>query len=293
MSLEKRIRDELHDTAERLALDPGEYRRAMARGATRRRQRLAMLVTGGLALAVIVVAANAIELDGPVEPASDIATALAPVPSETSAPGSVETTAVPVMRTDEIVAVASIDGLGVYSPAGETAFLTSDLYYSISRAISDGEGGLVYTHEVTPLSWVQGSLMRLAPGASNPTVLVAPEGGGVITPLGVDQGSVFYRLDDLAGQSSIRAIGLDGSDSRVVVGPTPMLGSAAVANGLLILGLGGECGGYALYDTSGTALPTPDWALECGPGVQNDIALADGYLFTLSDIDSQRHLVRI
>jgi len=294
MSLEKRIRDELHDTAERLALVPGEYRRAMERGATRRRQRLAMIVTGALALGVVVVAANAIELAGPVEPASDVATTLGPVPPVTSAPGSVETTAVPVMMADEIVAVASIDGLGVYSPGGETAFLTSDPYHqSISWAISDGEGGLVFTHEVTPLPWVQGTLMWLGAGASMPSPLVAPEGGGVITPLEVDQGSVFYRLDDLAGSSSIRAIGLDGSDSRVVVGPTPMLGSAAVSEGLLVLSLGGDCGGYALYDTAGTALPTPDWASECGPGVQNDIDLADGYLFTLSDIDSQRQLVRI
>ncbi|MGI8518262.1 MAG: hypothetical protein ACR2ME_07975, partial [Acidimicrobiia bacterium] len=60
-----------------------------------------------------------------------------------------------------------------------------------------------------------------------------------------------------------------------------------------VLSLGGDCGGYALYDAAGTALPTPDWASQCGLGVQNDIALADGYLFTLSDIDSQRHLVRI
>jgi len=294
MSLEKRIRDELHDTAERLALDPGEYRRAMERGATRRRQRLAMIVTGALALGVVVVAANAIELDGPVEPASDVATTLGPVPPVVSAPGSIETTAVPVMMADEIVAVASIDGLGVYSAGGETALLTSDRYYqSISWAISDGEGGLLYTHEVTPLSWVQGSLMRLAPGASNPTGLIAPDGGGVITPLGVYQGSVFYRLDDLAGESSIRAIGLDGANSRVVVGPTPQLGSAAARDGLIVLSLGGDCGGYLLYDTAGTALPTPAWATECGPGVQNDIALADGYLFTLADIDSERQLVRI
>ena len=40
MSLEDRIRNELHDTAERLALDPGEYRRAIEDAARRRHRRL-------------------------------------------------------------------------------------------------------------------------------------------------------------------------------------------------------------------------------------------------------------
>ncbi len=68
MSLEKRIRDELHDTAERLALDPGEYRRAMELGAKRRRQRIGLILTSAVGLAAIVFAANAIEIGGTDEP---------------------------------------------------------------------------------------------------------------------------------------------------------------------------------------------------------------------------------
>lgn len=302
MSLEKRIRDELHDTAERLALDPGEYRRAMEIGATRRRHRWGMLLAGALGVAAIFVVANALEL-GPDETgilAGETATSLVPIaatalaplpPATTTGPA---TTMRPVFELGESVAATSTDGLAIFAPPGEPVLLTSDTYYrTISWVIFDGAGGIIYTHEVTPLPWVQGSLLRLAAGATRPSVLVGPGGGGVITPLGVDGGSVFYRLDNLAGESSIRAIGLDGGGDREIVGPTPMMAAAAVADGIVVVSLGGDCGGYELYDTTGAALDRPEWATACGPGVSNDIALADGYLFTISDIDSQRQLVRI
>ena len=302
MSLEKRIRDELHDTAERLALDPGEYRRAMELGARRRRQRIGLILGGAVGLAAIVFAANAIEIGGSNEPGilagstasildSTTQSTLAPVPPVSTAP---PVTTPALREIGESVAVASTDGISVFDPGQEGAVLTGDPHYqSISWVVTDGEGGMIYTHEVTPLPWEQGSLMRLPAGSANPTALVAPEGGGLITPIGVDDGSVFYRLDDLAGQSSIRAIGLDGSESRVIVGPLQMSASAAVDDGMLVVGLGGECDGYQFFGTDGTQLPTPDWAAECGPGVGNDIALADGYLYTMSDIDGQRQLVRI
>ena len=301
MSLEKRIRDELHDTAERLALDPGEYRRAMDLGAKRRRQRIGLILTSAVGLAAIVFAANAIEIGGTDEPgilAGNTASPIDPTTQSTLAPvppvSTVPPSTMPAVRDlGASVAVATSDGIAVFDPGKETAVLTGDPYYqAITWIVSDGEGGLVYTHEVTPLPWKQGSLMRLPAGASNPIVLVAPDGGGLITPIGVDDGSVFYRLDDLAGESSIRAIDLDGADARVILGPVPLLASAAVDGGMLVVSLGGDCGGYQLFSTDGAQLPTPDWAAECGR-VGNDIALADGFLFTMYDIDSQRHIVRI
>lgn len=297
MSLEKRIRDELSDTAERLALDPGEYRRAMERGATRRRQRLALFATSGVGLVALVLAINALETGTDPNIAGSLTTAipattLAVVPPVTTA--NTGTTTPALFEIGESVAATSADGLAIFEPQRDPVLLTSDPYYkTISWVISDGDGGIVYTHEITPLPWEQGTLLRLPAGAINPQVLVAPEGGGLITPLGVEDGSVFYRLDDLAGESSIRAIGLDGSDSRVVVGPMPLLAAAAVDDGLLVVARGGDCGAYELYTTDGAALPVPAWAAECGAGAQSDIALADGFLFTLSDIESQRQLVRI
>ncbi len=109
-----------------------------------------------------------------------------------------------------------------------------------------------------------GSRARLCdspPGAANPTALVAPEAGGLITPIGVDNGSVFYRHIDLAGESSIRAINLDGTDARIVVGSIPGFAYAAVDEGMLVITL--DCGGYQFFSTDGAQLPTPDWATEC------------------------------
>jgi len=298
MSLEKKLRDELHDTAERLALDPGEYGRAMERGALRRRQRWGLLTGGALGFAAVLVLANALELGGDDPQLGTLLsgapnTTLATMPPATTLPSS-PATAPPVTVFEQALAIAADDGIAVLAADQGSTFLSSDPFYqSISWAISDEDGGLLFTHEVTPLPWEQGTLMRLPAEASQPIALVAPEGGGVITPLAVEEGSVFYRLDDLGGHSRIMAVGLDGADSREIVGATPLMASAAVADGVVAVSLGGECGGYLFYATTGGPLPTPEWASVCGPGIQNDIALADGYLFTLSDIDSQRQLVRI
>ena len=221
MNLEKRIRDELSDTAERLALDPGEYERAMERGATRRRQRFALIATSGVGLVALMVAINAIEsgtdpnLVG--SPTTAIpATTLAMVPAVTTA--NAETTMPALFEIGESVAATSADGLAIFEPGRDPVLLTSDPYYqTISWVISDGEGGLsIPTKSPPPLG--AGDADAVAGRGDQPQVLVAPEGGGLITPLGVDQGSVFYRLDDLAGESSIRAIGLDGTNSRMIVG---------------------------------------------------------------------------
>ena len=55
MRLEDRIRTELHDTAERLALDPGEYRRAIETARRRRQRRIVSALSGMVVVAGLVV----------------------------------------------------------------------------------------------------------------------------------------------------------------------------------------------------------------------------------------------
>ena len=55
MRLEDRIRNELHDTAERLALDPGEYRRAIETARRRRQRRIISALSGMVVVAGLVV----------------------------------------------------------------------------------------------------------------------------------------------------------------------------------------------------------------------------------------------
>ena len=55
MRLEDRIRNELHDTAERLALDPGEYRRAIEVAQRRRQRRIIGALSGMVVVAGLVV----------------------------------------------------------------------------------------------------------------------------------------------------------------------------------------------------------------------------------------------
>src|SRR5688572_25019332 len=105
MRLEDRIRNELHDTAERLVLDPGEYRRAIEAAKQRRRQRIIGALSGMVVVAGLVVVALALR------PASEVVV----TPSSTSPPAttapSPATTALPVASAGAAVVVAGPDGI--------------------------------------------------------------------------------------------------------------------------------------------------------------------------------------
>ncbi|HJQ95219.1 MAG TPA: hypothetical protein VJ935_05860 [Acidimicrobiia bacterium] len=287
MRLEDRIRNELHDTAERLALDPGEYRRAVEAGQRRRRQQIIGTLSGMVAVAGLVVVVLALRPGGEVvvNPSSTTAPA-------TTAP-SPATTALPVATAGAAVVVAGPNGIA-WSEIGatEAGVLESDPYYeAISWVVSDGDGGLVFTHEVTPLPWDQGTLLWLPAGATAPRPISAPPPQSLITPIGVEDGRVYYRLDS-QGMSEIVSIDLNGQDQQLVVGATPVMIGAALADGRLAVALGGDCGSLDLYAVDGTALPDLQWMPDCLAASISDVAATGDFLFTLEDGGDARLLRR-
>jgi hypothetical protein len=288
MRLEDRIRNELHDTAERLALDPGEYRRAVAAGRRRRRQQILATLSGLVGVAALAVIALALRPGIGEVVAPSVTTSPA-----TTAP-SPATTALPVATAGAAVVVAGPRGITwtELGADGGSGSLASDPFYeTISWVTGDDAGGLVFTHEVTPLAWDQGTLLWLPAGASAPRPIVAAPAQGLITPIGVEAGRVYYRLD-AQGLSEIVAIDLEGENSEVVLPATAELVAVSFRASRLAVAKGGDCTEISLYQgADGSRMPVqfPD----CYPASISDLALAGNSLFLLEDGSDGRLLRKL
>lgn len=164
---------------------PGDVDVVMSRG---RRRRLAIWAGQGLVVAAAVVAvvfgANSL-LRGPaVDPTVPVgSTPDGTTPPVTTIPSSVPATSLPspVGGLGLVDVVALFGGEGVTLYAGGTAHpVAGDRYYEgVGNLVGDGAGGLVFVHEVTPLPWHQGTILRLASGAVRPEVLLAGDAGAL------------------------------------------------------------------------------------------------------------------
>jgi hypothetical protein len=284
VKLEDRLRRELHDTAEHLIISPDKYEEIVRVGRRRRRAMLASGVAGIVAIAAMLAVAFTLRSISPDRVA---------VTAPTTIPAS-DTTA-PVVMTpavDQAVVVARPDGISVEGLAGDHMLLESDLYYEgISWVISDGAGGLIYQHDVTPLPWVQGTVMRLPAGAPNPQAVVAPPPGGYLRPLDVDNGILLYRQDVMA-ISEVIGLDLATGKTHVVVPATDYLIGASVEAGEVVAVLGGDCSQFAHYGIDGSELAGPSWDDgKCLSTSINDVAFTGQYLYTLEDSEG-RQVVR-
>jgi hypothetical protein len=285
MRLEDRIRNELHDTAERLALDPGEYRRAIEVAQRRRQRRIIGALSGMVVVAGLVVIVLALR------PGDEVVVG----PSSTTAPAttapSPTTTALPVVTAGAAVVVAGPDGItwtGLGAD-GTTGVLESDPYYeAISWVASDGEGGLVFTHEVSPLPWDQGTLLWLPAGAVAPRPVAAPTSQGLITPIGVSNGRVYYRLDS-QGTSEVIGVDLDGQNQEVLIPAASELIAASLSDSVLALVHGVDCTEIDLFMTV-DGHQMPDGFSDCYPASINDLALSGDSLYVLEDGSAGRVL---
>lgn len=283
MKLEDRLRRELHDTAEHLIISPDKYEEVVRAGRRRRRLLLASGVLGSVAIAGAVVLALSLQ------PVSHDNVA---VDSPTSVPPITTTAPVVTPSVGSAVLVAGPDGIRIAGRDGEQILLEGDLYYEgISWVISDGAGGLIYQHDVTPLPWKQGTIMRLPAGASKPHDLVSPPDGGYLRPLDVDLGFLMYR-QDTAGTSQVLAIDLATLESHLVIPPTPLLVGASAESGQVVAVLGGDCSRFTYYHIDGRVSERPPWDDGgCLPASVNDVAFNGRFIFTLEDADT-RELVR-
>lgn len=77
--------------------------------------------------------------------------------------------------------VPAASGIEVLFPDGSERLVDVEasgpyagLFAGVSTVLSDGAGGIVFQHELTPPPWVDGTILHLAAGATTPEVLVEP-----------------------------------------------------------------------------------------------------------------------
>ena len=289
MKIEDRLRRVLSDTAEHLALDTDTYEHVLDLG--RRRRRLRQLATT-LGSAMVVAAVVGLLALGPLRnPApilSSTTTTSAPITTTTSTDSA---TGAAIPATEGVIVATPEKGILIEGFDGTMSQLTSDLYYeAIAWVISDGAGGIVFQHEVTPLPWTQGTVLRLPAGAANPVPLITPEPGTYIRPLDTDAGLVLYRVDS-GGTSEVRTIDPGTNVIHTFIPPTEFLIGASADDGAIVAAFGGDCPGFKIFRPDGSS-ETPAWdAGTCQIGFINDLAFSGGYLYTIEDSEG-RNLVR-
>lgn len=285
MKIEDRLRRELTDTAEHLALDVDTYEHVLDLGRRRRRSRQ-LAAAAGTAL-IVTVAVGVLALRPSNTPGPIVATTTTTPPSITTT-----TTGNLIPATKGVLLATPNDGIVISGFDGTSSALTSDMYYeSIAWVISDGAGGIIFQHEVTPLPWTQGSILQLAAGATTPTVVVAPDPGTYVRPLDTDNEVLLYRVDS-GGSSEVRAIDVDTKAIQTVIPATEFLITAGSEDGVVVSALGGDCPRFEVVGLDGSAVETPNWdAGKCQIGFINDLAFSGGYVYTIEDAE-ERNLVR-
>lgn len=243
-----------------------------------------MVVVAGLVVIVLALRPGSEVVVSPSTTGPSTPTTAAPSPT---------TTALPVVTAGAAVVTAGPEGISwtVLGTDGATGALESDPYHeAVSWVASDGEGGLVFTHEVSPLPWEQGTLLRLPAGAVTPQPVAAPPPQGLITPIGVSNGRVYYRLDS-QGTSAVVSVELNGQNQEVVIPASSELIAASLSDSILALVRGIDCAEIDLFTTDGQQMP--DGFPDCYPASINDVALSGDSLYVLeegSDGRVLRHL---
>lgn len=287
MKIEDRLRRQLHDTAEQLAIRPEDYERVLRRG---RRRRMVSLASGAAVSVASVVAVMAVWSFNNPSP-SRVASGST---STTASPSTTTLLPQPNFAPITNVVTAGAEGITIQDlSTGDETTLVSDLYYeTISWVVSDGAGGLVFTHYVTPLPWAQGSIMWLPAGEKLPRPLIAPGPGELMVPIDMVDGeqTLVLRYDTLNG-SEVRALALNTSASFPVVPATDVLIDAAIDGNVVVIVTGGVCNSVEFhYITGGRYEDFSPLEGDCLPSI-NAIGMAGGFLYTIEDSAEGRQLV--
>ena len=287
MKIEDRLRRELNDTAEHLALDKDTYEHVLDLGRRRRRSRQLGAAAGAAMIATVVV--GVLALRPPVTPGPIVAT------TTTTAPPGTTTTSAPagnlIPATTGVLLATPNDGIVISGFDGSSGSLTSDTYYEgIAWVISDGAGGIIFQHEVTPLPWTQGAILQLPAVATIPSVLVSPDPGTYVRPLDTDSGLLLYRVDS-GGTSEVRTIDLRTQAIQTVIPATEFLINAGAEDGAVVAAYGGDCPRLEVFGLDGIDRQNNLDAGGCQVGFINDLAFSGGYVYTIEDTES-RNLVR-
>ena len=273
MRTDDRIRGHLEASASRLRA-PDRLDEIMAEGRRRRiATRVGAVMAAAALLATVVLVASALDRDripAPVATESTTATtAVTTTPPTTGPTTSVPVT--PVSRGDTVVGLigSGPEGVVVVSPDGTTSSrLTSDPHYeAIDAAYPDLRGGLVVQHQITPLPWPQGAIVRLPAGADRPTVVVAPADGERIVPVGTgidaDGHATFVYRREASETATVVAVDLDDGSERTLVETGPYVEAAMGGNLVAVVDQSQtDCARLELVTVGGSSPPSPH---ECVP----------------------------
>ncbi len=277
MRLEDRLHQHLNDQARRIPTPPDSLEGVERRGHRRKVTSRVAMTTAGLAAVAGFVAVSSMLFQGEAPP---VATGdLLEPPVETTLPVDSSTPLPPPSSPDAVPSgylVADDRGVTITSLDGEASTLTADTYYeAISAALPDGEGGILFTHTVTPVEWPQGSILRLAPGATGPEVLAEPVVDSVpLIPIVVLDGTLYYRSEHWLGNDSrVFSIPVDGAAAPTEVADLSSLHSedgwevtsvSVARTGLLVVSSNGSCSTLtALPIFGGDGPNVPEWAYSC------------------------------
>lgn len=177
--------------------------------------------------------------------------------------------------------------------SGEEAVLVSDPgFESISWAVSDGAGGLVYVHETTPLPWPQGSILWLPAGSEEPTPLIAPGVSEAMVPIDMIDGTftLIFRYDHEGG-SELRTLSLQDPSTEPLLTPTQPVHAVAVDEEIMAVVTGTDCLRVEFFNAfGGGPIDVGFQADGCLPQTTG-IGMASGFLYSLEAATGATELV--
>ncbi len=273
MRLEDRLHQHLNDQARRIPTPPNSLEQVERRGHRRIVGSRVAMAAVGLAAVAGFVAVSSMMLQGEAPPVATSDVLEPPVettlPIDSETPTSVAPTPSPdalptgyLAADDQGVTIGSLDGVA--------STLTGDPYYeAISSVLPDGEGGILFTHVVTPVEWPQGSIVRLAPGATRPEIVAEPVVESVpLIPIVVLDGTLYYRSEHWLGNDSrVFSVPIDRTAAPTQVADVTSLHgedgwevtSVSVARtGLLVVASSGSCStitGLPIFGGDGPEVP--------------------------------------
>ncbi|HEX7098446.1 MAG TPA: hypothetical protein VF377_04350 [Acidimicrobiia bacterium] len=225
MNTEERIKSHLKAMTSHLVAED-RLEQVMEEGRRRQIRARTVRVLGAAAVVALFVGVLNVLDTGPGGP--PVATEPTPDtrPTETTVPETPPTTIPTEAAEPRGVIVAGPDGLTVLDRDGNTLLELTDAgpYSDVAWAAPDLSGGIVFQHETTPMPWEQDTVLRLAPGAAEPSVVVSPPSGANIVPIGTGEGEagqplLYYLVDrptDVGSVSRLTAIDLDSGETREI-----------------------------------------------------------------------------
>ncbi len=295
MNTEERIRSHLEATTSHLVAED-RLEEVMAEGRRRQIRARTARVLGAAAVVALFVGVLSVLDTQPSGPpvATDPTASVPPDTSSTPETPAPDTTTEATTTTPDAlpepagVIVGGPDGITVLDREGNTLVELGDSgpYAGISWVAPDRQGGILFQHSTTPMPWEQGTVLRLAAGATEPSQVVAPPPGSNLVPVGTGVSEAgrplfYYLADTPTGDGSVSrltAIDLESGETRdlgtIEHGPGASVGVDA-GGPVIDLVREGDCREHSFQHLTEGPIDSP-LSDECFPRTTMTALSADG-----------------